>query len=146
MEKQSFRILINAPREMVWSFLWEDSHYREWTTVFCDGSYAESDWQEGSKILFLSPGRNGMVSQIAVKRSPEFMSFRHLGEVKEGVEDTTSDAVKDWSGAEENYTLKESGNATELMVEMDMNDQMREYFMDTWPKALERIKQLCERN
>ena len=144
MEKQSFRVLIQAPREKVWKFLWEDSNYRKWTSVFCEGSYAESDWQEGSKILFLSPGLNGMVSKIAVKRASEFMSFVHLGEVKAGVEDTTSEGVKSWAGAEENYTLNEMGNDTELVVEMDMNDQMREYFMNTWPKALSRLKELCE--
>lgn len=144
MEKQSFSVLIHAPREKVWKFLWEDSYYRKWTSAFCEGSYAESDWQEGSKILFLSPGLNGMVSSIAVKRPPEYLSFRHLGEVKAGVEDTTSDAVKSWAGAEENYTLLEKGGNTELVVEMDMNDQMREYFMNTWPKALDKLKDLCE--
>lgn len=144
MEKQSFRVLITAPREKVWNILWEDSNYRKWTTAFCEGSYAETDWQEGSRVLFLSPGGNGMVSRIAVKRPPEYMSFRHLGEVKNGVEDTTSDAVKAWAGAEENYTLIEKDGDTELVVEMDMNDEMRNYFMDTWPKALEKLKELAE--
>lgn len=144
MEKQSFRVLITAPREKVWNILWEDSNYRKWTTAFCEGSYAETDWQEGSRVLFLSPGGNGMVSRIAVKRPPEYMSFRHLGEVKNGVEDTTSDAVKAWAGAEENYTLIEKDGHTELVVEMDMNDEMRNYFMDTWPKALENLKELSE--
>ncbi|MBC6491491.1 SRPBCC domain-containing protein [Flavihumibacter stibioxidans] len=144
MEKQSFRVLINASREKVWNILWDDSNYRKWTTAFCEGSYAETDWQEGSSVLFLSPGGNGMVSRIVAKRPPEYMSFRHLGEVKNGVEDTTSDKVKAWAGAEENYTLIEKDGDTELVVEMDMNDEMRNYFMDTWPKALEKLKELSE--
>lgn len=146
MEKQSFRVLINASREKVWNILWDDSTYRKWVSAFYEGSFAETDWQEGSKVLFLSPDRNGMVSLIAAKRPPEYMSFRHLGEVRNGVEDLTSDAVKVWAGAEENYSLFEKDGNTELLVELDMNlnDEMRNYFMDTWPKALEKLKELSE--
>jgi hypothetical protein len=39
---------INAPKEKVWDALWKDASYRKWTAVFMDGSYAKSDWAEGS--------------------------------------------------------------------------------------------------
>ena len=38
--------------------------------------------------------------------------------MKDGVEDTTSDKVKEWSGAQENYTIKEEGGKTLLTVVM----------------------------
>lgn len=63
MEKLHFSTNINAPREKVWDTLWNDNSYRKWTSAFMEGSYAETDnWKEGSKVLFLSPGGDGMGS------------------------------------------------------------------------------------
>lgn len=146
MEKKEFKIAINAPRERVWKVLWDDANYRAWTRVFTEGSYAVSDWKEGSKVLFLSPDGSGMVSMVAANRPNEYMSFKHLGEVKNGVEDVSSEKVKEWSGAMENYTLTETNGATELVVDMDLNDEHKDYFIKTWPKALEQVKVLSESN
>jgi hypothetical protein len=62
------------------------------------GSYAVTDWNVGSKALFLSPQGEGMVSRIVAHRPNEFLSIEHLGIVKNGVEDTKSEAVKAWAG------------------------------------------------
>ncbi|MBN8571144.1 MAG: SRPBCC domain-containing protein, partial [Ignavibacteria bacterium] len=95
----NFSVQINAPREKVWSVLFDDATYREWTAAFHEGSYAETDWQEGSKALFLGPGgKDGMVSTIARNIPNEFLSIKHLGTVKDGVEDTTSEEVQKWAG------------------------------------------------
>src|SRR5687768_606256 len=145
MEKMNFSTSIKAPKEKVWKVLWDDSTYRQWTSPFMEGSYAVTDnWKEGSKVLFLGPGGNGMVSTVAANRPNEFMSFKHLGEVKDGVEDTTSEKVKAWNGAHENYTLKETGGVTDLVVEMDMTDEFKDYFTKTWPVALEKVKEISE--
>lgn len=145
MEKMNFSIIINASKEKVWQTLWNDNNYRKWTSVFAEGSHVITDnWKEGSKVLFMDPKGNGMVSSVAANRPNEFMSFKHLGEVKDGAEDTTSDKVKGWAGALENYTLKESNGKTELLVEMDMNDDFKDYFVNTFPKALDKVKQLSE--
>ena len=145
MEKINFSASINAPKEKVWKILWDDSTYRIWTTPFHEGSHAVTDnWKEGSKVLFLGPDKSGMVSSVAANRPNEFMSFEHHGEVKEGIEDTTSEKVKGWAGAKENYTLKENGGVTELKVEMDINADFKEYMMNTWPRAIEEIKRLSE--
>lgn len=123
----------------------EDATYRQWTSVFHEGSYADTDWKEGSKALFLAPEGDGMVSRIAVHRPGEYLSIEHLGFVKKGVEDTQSDEVKGWAGAHENYTLRETGGASTLIVEMDVTDEYRKYFEDTWPKALAKLKEIAER-
>lgn len=146
MEKLNFSTTINAPKEKVWQTLWEDATYRKWTSVFNPTSYADTDWKEGSKVLFLDGQGSGMVSRIEVNKPNEFMSFKHLGEVKDSVEDTESEKVKAWAGAHENYTLKETGNATELIVEMDMNDEYKDFFVKIFPKALEQVKILSENN
>lgn len=147
MEKLNFEISINAPKEKVWNALWEDASYRNWTSAFTEGSYAVTDnWKQGTKVLFLDPKGSGMVSKVAENRPNEYMSFEHLGEVIDGVEDTTSDRVKQWSGATENYTLIETAKGTDLKVEMQGNisGEFKEYFLNTWPKALDKLKVLAE--
>ena len=100
MEKINFSTDINAPKEKVWEVLWNDDSYRKWTSAFYEGSYAQTDnWKEGTKVLFLGPGGDGMVSRVAANKPNKFMSFEHLGVVKKGVEDTESEEVKDWAGA-----------------------------------------------
>ncbi|HEX5168399.1 MAG TPA: SRPBCC domain-containing protein [Cyclobacteriaceae bacterium] len=146
MEKQEFKIAIDVPKEKVWNVLWNDSTYREWTSVFSPGSHAETDWKKGSKVLFVDGKGDGMVSMIAEHIPNSFMSFKHLGVVKKGKEDLSSKEVEAWSGAEENYTLKIVNGKTELRVDMDVADEFKEYFNKTWPKALDKLKELAEKN
>lgn len=145
MKKLTFSIQINTPKERIWNILWTDETYRAWTSVFHEGSRAESDWKEGSKILFVGgDSGDGMVSKIARLIPNEYMSFQHLGEIKNGVEDYDSPAVKAWAGHHENYTLQEKGGGTELYVELDADDSFADYFQDKFPKALEKVKELAE--
>ena len=145
MEKQTFSITIDAPREKVWDTLWKDESYRAWTSAFSENSYAETDWQTGSKVRFLDGKGSGMVSTIAENRPTEYMSIRHLGMVKDGVEDTSSEEVKQWAGALENYTLTGIDGKTELVVDLEVNADWKEYMQSTWPKALQRLKELAEK-
>ena len=146
MEKKEFKTTINAPREKVWSLLWDNTTYPEWTSVFAEGSRAETDWKKGSKVLFLDGKGEGMVSTIAENKPNEFMSIKHLGFVKNGVEDTNSEKVKEWAGALENYTLKTINGQTELIVDMDITDEYKDYFEKTWPNALKKLKEMAEKN
>lgn len=145
MVKEKFSINIDAPRETVWNILWTDATYREWTSAFNEGSHAETDWKKGSKVLFLDGNGEGMVSTIADSIPNEYMSIKHLGMVTKGVEDTESEKVKEWAGAMENYTLKTVNGGTELTVDMDITDEYRDYFVKTWPLALDKVKEIAER-
>jgi hypothetical protein len=144
MERQTFAIVIDAPREVVWDILWSDATYRQWTAVFSAGSRAETTWQKGSKVLFVDASNEGMVATIVENIPGGFMSIKHLGMVKDGVEDLDSPQVKQWAGALENYTLRTVNGKTELTVEMDIAEEYKDYFAKTWPKALEQVKQLSE--
>ncbi len=144
MKKLNFAIQINAPKAQVWQTLWDDKSYRQWTSVFQEGSYAESDWQEGSKIFFMDGKGNGMTSRIARKIPHEFMSFEHLGVVKNGNEDFESAKTEGWSGSLENYTLIENGNTTDLKVTLDADDNFENYFSEKFPMALDKVKALAE--
>lgn len=151
MKKLHASIFINAPREKVWDIMLSDATYREWTTAFNPGSYFVGDWSTGSKILFLgpnpdgTPGEGGMVSRIAENRRPEFMSIEHLGLVSNGVEDTESEAAKKWAPAFENYTFNEKDGGTELLVDLDVEEEYYAMFEEMWGKALPLLKSIVER-
>lgn len=139
MEKLNFSIEINAPREKVWNVLWDDPTYRQWTAAFSEGSHAIGSWEEGSKIQFLDGKGSGMFSLIHKKIPNTEMTFRHLGEIKDGIEKESA-----WTGAMESYFL--SGNVkTELRVEIDTGTDFQQYFTETFPKALSIVKSLSEK-
>lgn len=150
MNKLHFSIVINAPKAKVWNTMLDDATYRVWTEAFTPGSHYVGDWSKGSKILFLGPDpktgkMGGMVSRIKENRRHEFISVEHLGVVQDGKEDTTSEAVKGWAGALENYTFKEKNGDTEVLVDMDINEEYKEMFQDMWPKALQKLKEIAEK-
>jgi hypothetical protein len=144
MKQLEFSIQINAPKANVWSTLLNDKTYRLWARVFSEGSHAVGDWSEGSKMLFLGSEDAGMTSMIARHIPNEFISIQHLGMIANGVEDFNSPETKKWSGALENYSVKEAEGITELLIEMDSVEDYEVYFRETWPKALQKVKELSE--
>ena len=148
MEKLKYSIKINAPREKVYKMMLEDESYRKWTEPFCPGSYAETDWKKGSKALFLGPDQegkfSGMVSRIEENIPNEYVSIEHLGVVNNGIEDTESDAVKSWKGAMENYTFRDADGGTEVLIDIDVDDNYVKMFNEMWPKALQKLKEISE--
>jgi hypothetical protein len=144
MEKLNFAININAPAEKVWQVLWNDATYRKWTSAFQEGSYAVSDWKEGSKIQFLSPDGSGMYSIIDTCKPNELMAFKHLGVVKDFAELPNDEETKTWSGGMEIYSLREENVTTILECSLDSVEQFKDYFQSTFPKALALVKAIAE--
>lgn len=143
-ETLSFSIVINAPRKLVWDTMLDPEDYKKWTEAFCEGSYFSGSWEEGSKIQFLAPGGDGMTAHIAENKPYEYVAIRHEGEIKGGVEDTTSESVKAWAPAYETFTFTDSVKGTEVRVILETIPEYVQYMKDTYPKALEWLKQLCE--
>ena len=139
MTRLHFSIDIDAPRERVWSVLWDDQTYRDWTSAFAQGSHVVSDWNEGSRVQFLDPSGSGMVAVIEQKVPNERMTFRHLAEIKDGQEQPPAA----WAGAREIYTLEDNGRGTTLGVDLDTVDEYSKMFEEAFPKALERVKALA---
>lgn len=144
MTKLNFTININAPAAKVWQILWNDETYRKWTSVFHEGSYAVSDWKQGSKIQFLSPEGDGMYSGIVESKPNEYMAFRHLGVIKKFVEQPNDAETKSWAGSMETYSLKENNGITTLNASADATEQFKDYFKTTFPKAMALVKELAE--
>lgn len=146
MKTLNFSITINAPVEKVYKTMLELDTYKEWTAAFEPTSYYEGDWTPGSKIKFLSARGGGMYSEIAENKQNEFVSIRHLGMIDaNGVIDTESDAVKAWAPSYENYTFVGKGNETEVKVDLGVPEEWEEMFNESWPKALLKLKEICER-
>ncbi|MFY0483881.1 SRPBCC family protein [Flavobacterium sp. PLA-1-15] len=144
MEKLEFKITIDASREKVWDVLWGEDTYPVWTAPFSEGSKVETDWQEGSKILFLDASDRGMVSRVKENRPNEYMGIEHLGYYDKGNEVYDTPEVKSWAGSTENYTLLTVDGKTELTVDNDTSPDHKEMFEKIWPKALDIVKELAE--
>ena len=140
----SFQISIEAKKERVWTVLWDEGFYNKWTSVFAEESSAVSDWNEGSTIEFLDGKGNGMYSLIETKIPGELMVFKHLGEIKDGLQIPVNDKTSFWSGSLEKYSLTENEGITELKIELDSTKEFVDYFTEAFPKALQKIKELAE--
>jgi len=150
MKKLQQTIEINATREQVWDAIINDTKYREWTAEFHEGSYFEGGWNTGDTIRFLALDekgeKGGMLATIHTATFPEYISIQHIGLVANGVDDTTSEEVKKWAPAFENYTLESIGETTtKFVVDVDSNEEYYDYFQEVWPRALSKLKEICER-
>lgn len=144
MKTLKFTIEINAPKEKVWTVLWADATYRKWATAFCEGTYAVSNWEEGSTIQFLTPEGEGMHSLIDEKVENEYIAFKHLNMIKDSKIVPVDAATEEWAGAMETYRLKESNGKTTLEATTDTVEEYADYLNAAFLKALHTIKTLSE--
>lgn len=144
VKRIQFFAIIAAPAARVVEQMTGAESYRVWTSAFTEGSYFEGSWEQGRRIRFLAPSGDGMIAEIAEHRPNEFISIRHLGFIAKGVEDTGSDAVRAWAPAFENYTFEAVPGGTRLVVDLDVTDEFEDFMAEAWPKALARLKAMCE--
>lgn len=146
--KLHFLVEIHAPVSKVFQTMLESKTYSEWTSVFNPTSRFEGSWDKGSKIVFVGTDRDGnesgMVSRIKENIQNKFVSIEHLGVLNNGKEITSGPDVDTWAGALENYTFEEKNGNTMLSVDLDSNEEFKSYFEETYPKALEKLKSICE--
>ena len=140
----TFKVSIEAPRSRVWDAMLGAETFTEWTAPFVEGAYFEGSWEKGSEIRFFDPNGNGMLAEIAENEHLELVSIRHFGEIRGRVEDTTSEAVRAWAPAYENYRFNETGTGTEVTVELDTAPEHEEFMLEAYPKALDVLKAMCE--
>lgn len=151
MKTLTYNIHIKATPEKVLHTMLDKESYKIWTLPFNEaGSWYEGEMTEGSKIHFLGPNSEkpesigGMVSIVEKYIPGEFISFKHIGEMNDGVEDTESERVQKWAGSHENYTVTEKDGGTDLNIELVVVEEFASYMEETWPKALESLKTLVE--
>jgi len=151
MKKLHFKIAISAPLSVVYDKmlgLSSKKNYEQWTALFNPTSTYEGNWKKGSKILFVGVDehgkKGGMVSEIAENKPGEFVSIRHYGLVQGEKEITEGPEVEKWAGGFENYSFEEHDGSTQVKVDVDTNEDFEEYMNQTFPKALFRLKEICE--
>ncbi len=149
MEKFILTETIEADIKTVWHTMLDDSTYRQWTTEFNKlGSWYEGKLEQGQKIKFLGPDDQGkiggMTSEIAEICPYEYISFKHLGFIQDGVEIFDTPEVKKWAPSFENYTFKSEGSKTVLTIYMDIDKEYLVMFSEMWAKAMKKLKTMCE--
>ena len=144
MNNINHSIAINAPAAKVWEILWRDETYRKWTSAFQEGSYAVSDWKEGSRIHFLDSNGQGMYSVIETMQAPKTMVFRHLGVIDGGKELPPTPETEKWSDGRESYFLSEEGGVTTVKVSSLAPPEYVEVFNTAFTKGLAIVKELSE--
>jgi len=152
MKKLQFNVKISAPVSKVYEAmlgLKSKSTYEQWTSLFNPTSTYEGSWDKGNKILFIGTDekgeRGGMVSEIVENIPYQYVSIRHYGLVKDDKEITEGPEVEKWASGFENYTFKDNNGITEIIVDLDATDDFVEYMNQTFPKALEKLKEICEK-
>jgi uncharacterized protein YndB with AHSA1/START domain len=149
LELLHFEIVINSSAEIVYKTMLGKKTYSEWTSEFNPTSHFEGSWEKGSKIVFLGTDMEGktggMVSTIKENIQNRFLSIEHLGIIENGKEITSGPEVEGWAGMLENYTFAQAGRKTLLSVDIDSNQEFKSYFSETWPKALKKLKSICEK-
>jgi hypothetical protein len=141
MNSLHFSITINAPKARVHQLMLADQTYREWANEFAQGSYYRGSWDKGAQIQFLVPEGGGMSARIAEHRPAEFVSIEMLNMMQDGV----TDAPRQWYDIFENYTYTEADGITTLQVVISgVPVEWADYLNDAWPKALAKLKMICE--
>lgn len=151
MKKTTFNVSINAPVNKVFDLMLGISNistYEQWTALFNPTSSYEGSWKKGSKMLFVGTDekgeKGGMVSEIFDNISNQFISIRHYGLVKANVEITEGPEVEKWANGFENYTFVENNGITTVTVDLDTTEDFLDYMNEIYPKALEKLKEICE--
>lgn len=152
MKKIQFKVNVNAPSSKVYNAMLgidNKSTYEEWTALFNPTSTFEGSWDKGSKILFVGVDdkgeKGGMVSKIVENMPNRFVSIQHYGLVKADKEITEGPEVDKWANGLENYTFEENNGKTLVTVDLDTTEDFVDYMNDAYPKALDKLKEMCEK-
>jgi hypothetical protein len=152
MEKIKFNVSINALAKKVYDVMLginNKSTYEQWTALFNPTSTYEGSWNKGSKMLFTGTNekgeKGGMVSEISDNIPNRFISIRHYGLLQANVEITDGPEVEKWANGFENYTFEENNEITKVTVDLDITEDFVDYMNQTYPKALDKLKEICEK-
>ncbi len=147
-QKLKFEIMINADVQKVFSTMIDKVKYNEWSAEFNPASCFVGSWAKGSKIYFLGVDQDGnqagMVSMIRDNIPNRFISIEHIGIFRDDEEITSGEEAEGWAGSTENYTFTGVEGSTLLTVELGGLMEYRNYFEEAWPRALKKLKEMCE--
>ena len=85
-----------------------------------------------------------MVSRIVEYIPNRFVSIQHYGLLKAEKEITEGPELEKWANGFENYSFEENNGRTTVIVDLDTTEDLLDYMKQTYPKALDKLKELCE--
>jgi len=142
VKELQFSVDIQATNNVVWDTLWQDETFREWAGIIDPETYMVGELKEGNEVQFISAhGGYGVTSLVEALIPHEFLLLRHSADTQES---GTKEREDEWTGGKEAYSLKEENGTTTLTVIFDVPEEMETMFHESYPLALERIKQLAE--
>lgn len=151
MKKLQFQTKIHSPAAHVYTIMLgidDRATYEAWAAEFQPTSTYEGSWEQGSKIRFIGIDqqgeRGGIIAEIAANEPNRFVSLKTCGFVSKGVDITEGPEIEEWIGGLENYTFQEENEITTVTVDIDVTDDFIDYFSTAWPKALLKLKAICE--
>lgn len=149
MERMRFKIEINAPVSKVFDTMLGKETFKQWTSEFNPTSDFEGSWEEGEKIMFVGTNkegkREGMVGKVKELDRNKYVSIEYTGVLDGEKEITSGPGIDEWIGTFENYNFEEKDGKTVVTVSIDIGEQMKDYFQTTYPKALNKLKEICEK-
>lgn len=145
MKSLHFEIVIDTPVTQVWDMMLSKEGYEKWAGVAWPGSTFEGEWKEGTEMKFVSPTGEGTLAKIEKLVPYNAIEAIHIAVLlKEGKQDRESDMAKNWIGATECYYFHEVPEGTQIMVRMKIYEAWAKMMEDTWPKALQALKEMVE--
>lgn len=152
MKKLQFKVNITAPVTKVYDLMLginSKATYEQWTAMFNPTSTYEGSWDKGTKMLFVGIDekgeKGGIVSEIFDNIPNKFISIRHYGLVKGNEEITEGPEVEKWANGFENYSFEENNGTTMVTVDLDTTEDFLDYMNENYPKALGKLKEICEK-
>ncbi len=140
-----YSVTINASKEKVWNTMIDSKKYNQWAKAFSADSQFDGQWKQGAHINFIDPAMGGTKALLEEIKPHDRIHARHIAMInKDGSEDRESEVAKKWIGTTETYTFQENNGLTELFIETRTDEAYEKMFSNSWPKALELLKALCE--
>ena len=147
MKQLRYQISIHASVQEVWNTVLQPDTYKDWVAVSWPGSFYTGNWEKDASIRFISHNGSGTLARIKDiipynKINAEHIAVLHPG----GIEDSTSDLARGWTGTTEQYMFTERNNETVLQVDIHTHPAWESMFDRGWPAALQQLKMICEKN
>ena len=145
MKNLKYTTSIAASPQKVWDTMTGHKTYKDWTNAAWPGSDFKGQWKQGESLHFTGEDGSGTLATVTIFEPYNTILLTHTALLQPGgVTDTESEWAKKWIGSTEGYSFTENNGTTELTVDMRINEEWEAMFNKDWPKALARLKQICE--
>ncbi|WP_256006592.1 MULTISPECIES: SRPBCC family protein [Pedobacter] len=134
-------VVINASDDKVWQVLTTTEHVSKWAQAFLEGISVESDWTEGSVVIWkAADGTVGTKGIVEVNYAPRVLKVNYFDDPESPADAPTGDY-------KEHFTLLEQEGQTTLSVEAGpLSADYLDNHSGSWDKALNLIKEIAESN